>query len=218
VHELLRGSSLAPPPAPAKPAADPALAASLERIRAKVARREIDQLLGRRPGAEAASGGIFSGFSHVTKDLSVAANIILMMVTGYVAMYYVGRMLFQHDPVLQKGFGIIGIVGALVVETVLLAIRDNTQQRWENAQERNKQIKGVRPVDVANAMRSAGLDGNAWEMDKKAEKAAGSRAAEAAAEAEVAARGAVKAQSGGAGLAVEALKAVSRATGSKKAD
>ena len=176
VHELVRGSSIAPVTNPdAPPVYSPAVAANLERIRAKVAKREINLLLGKRAdGTSGKEDGIFGGFSHVTKDLSIAANIIMMMVTGFVVMWYVGRMLYQHNTALQMGFGAVGVVGVLAIETVLLAIRDNKQERWEKEQavKRARGEGAVTRDDIATAMASAGLDSKAWRAEKRQEERA----------------------------------------------
>lgn len=102
--------------------------------------------------ADLAGGGMsgpLSGFSQVTKDLSVGLNVILVMFTGFMVFYYAGNMLFPHNKVYATGLGAIGLIAALLLETFVLLLRDRKELAMDERRERDR-VMGIR-ADVGPA-------------------------------------------------------------------
>ncbi|XP_019262003.1 PREDICTED: RNA-binding protein Musashi homolog 1-like [Nicotiana attenuata] len=56
-------------------------------------------------------------------------HVALMMFTGYLVGYYAFRALFSHSPAMSAAGGILGLVGGMLVETLLFIIRTSSQDR-----------------------------------------------------------------------------------------
>ncbi|KAL0326659.1 UNVERIFIED_CONTAM: hypothetical protein Sangu_1743900 [Sesamum angustifolium] len=51
------------------------------------------------------------------------------MFTGYLLGYAAFRALFSHSPAMSAAGGILGLVGAMLVETLLFIVRSSNQDR-----------------------------------------------------------------------------------------
>jgi hypothetical protein len=134
VHKLLEKSALLPvEEAPKKPR-DPEFLAFLERMRHQQERREIAMLskpinasINELNQTTSASKGV--GAEH--RELGHGVNILTLMGTGFAVFYYAGTMLFPHSPLGPILMGLVGLIGALLMEVSLLLIREGKRESFE---------------------------------------------------------------------------------------
>jgi len=66
-------------------------------------------------------------FSSYKDQLGFGLHVVVTMFTGYLVGYAAFRALFNHSPVMNVAGGILGLVGAMLVETLLFIIRTSNQ-------------------------------------------------------------------------------------------
>ena len=162
LHELLEHSSLYTPPPPARKR-DPAFLAFLNRQRIKQSQREYLSLVKDLPGnSELANavhassiastpveaGEYTSGFGKaIGREMGEGINILTLMVTGFVVGYYGAGMLWQHSKIAPVAGGLVGLVGAMMLEVTLLMLRE--QHGEELVAKRKQELKAKSERRVA---------------------------------------------------------------------
>ncbi|KAL0421498.1 UNVERIFIED_CONTAM: hypothetical protein Slati_3172700 [Sesamum latifolium] len=68
-------------------------------------------------------------FSSYKDQLGFGLHVVLIMFTGYLLGYAAFRALFSHSPAMSAAGGILGLVGAMLVETLLFIVRSSNQDR-----------------------------------------------------------------------------------------
>ncbi|XP_009610992.1 uncharacterized protein LOC107762816 isoform X1 [Nicotiana tabacum] len=68
-------------------------------------------------------------FSSYKDQMGFGLHVALMMFTGYLVGYYAFRALCSHSPAMSAAGGILGLVGGMLVETLLFIIRTSSQDR-----------------------------------------------------------------------------------------
>jgi uncharacterized membrane protein len=143
VHELLHGSGVAPlPPVRSSRRQDPAFKRYLEEQRIKQERREYAKLVADLPGNRKAAAranrdddlSIGANYASAQRDIGHGVNILTLMITGFVVFYYVGNSLFPHNNVFAVMTGLIGLIGALMLEVCLFLVREQKKDRQEAQQ------------------------------------------------------------------------------------
>lgn len=115
LHELLEDSQLEfPAEPPREEKRDPAFLRRLEELRIKAERLE---LFGPEKVERASMGSI-------RMELGLGLNIVILMGTSFFVMYYVGNKMFPGNKVYPTLLGAAGMVGILVIETILIITRD----------------------------------------------------------------------------------------------
>ncbi|KAG4983983.1 hypothetical protein AAZX31_10G201500 [Glycine max] len=64
-------------------------------------------------------------FSSYKDQLGFGLHVVVTMFTGYLLGYAAFRALFNHSPAMNAAGGILGLVGAMFVETFLFIIRSS---------------------------------------------------------------------------------------------
>uniref|UniRef100_A0A2N9GAM4 ATPase, vacuolar ER assembly factor, Vma12 n=1 Tax=Fagus sylvatica TaxID=28930 RepID=A0A2N9GAM4_FAGSY len=72
-------------------------------------------------------------FSSYKDQLGFGLHVVLIMFTGYLVGYAAFRALFDNSPVMNAAGGILGLVGGMLVETLLFIIRTSNQDRRSSA-------------------------------------------------------------------------------------
>ncbi|KAK4400500.1 hypothetical protein Sango_1156100 [Sesamum angolense] len=73
--------------------------------------------------------GVEEPFSSYKDQLGFGLHVVLTMFTGYLLGYAAFRALFSHSPAMSAAGGILGLVGAMLVETLLFIVRSSNQDR-----------------------------------------------------------------------------------------
>ncbi|GFQ02954.1 hypothetical protein PHJA_002439200 [Phtheirospermum japonicum] len=68
-------------------------------------------------------------FSSYKDQLGFGLHVVVTMFTGYLLGYAAFRALFGSSPAMSAAGGILGLVGAMLVETLLFIIRASSQDR-----------------------------------------------------------------------------------------
>jgi hypothetical protein len=129
VHTLCQRSRIQPLPSSraARPR-DPAFLKFLEEQRWKQERREyhamVKDLPGNKISPDQQEEGIGSSYASASRDLGHGINILTLMVTGFIVFYYVGSNLFPHNHIWPVLCGLVGLIGALMVEVSLFLVRE----------------------------------------------------------------------------------------------
>ncbi|XP_030524937.1 uncharacterized protein LOC115737100 [Rhodamnia argentea] len=66
-------------------------------------------------------------FSSYKDQLGFGLHVVVTMFTGYLLGYAAFRALFSHSPVMNAAGGILGLVCAMLLETLLFIIRTSNQ-------------------------------------------------------------------------------------------
>ncbi|XP_062146628.1 uncharacterized protein LOC133854438 [Alnus glutinosa] len=66
-------------------------------------------------------------FSSYKDQLGFGLHVVVMMFTTYLVGYAAFRALFNHSPAMNAAGGILGLVGGMLVETLLFIIRTSNQ-------------------------------------------------------------------------------------------
>ncbi|KAI4372390.1 hypothetical protein MLD38_010628 [Melastoma candidum] len=69
----------------------------------------------------------YEPFSSYKDQLGFGLHVVVTMFTGYLVGYAAFRALFSRNPVMSTAGGILGLVGAMLVETLLFIIRTSNQ-------------------------------------------------------------------------------------------
>ncbi|KAL3845499.1 hypothetical protein ACJIZ3_002902 [Penstemon smallii] len=71
--------------------------------------------------------GVEEPFSSYKDQLGFGLHVVVTMFTGYLVGYAAFRALFSHSPVMNAAGGILGLVVAMLVETLLFIVRSSNQ-------------------------------------------------------------------------------------------
>ncbi|KAF3335996.1 Endoplasmic reticulum-based factor for assembly of V-ATPase [Carex littledalei] len=71
-------------------------------------------------------------FSSYKDQIGFGLHVVLVMFTGYLVGYATFRALFNHNPIMNAAGGILGLVGGMLLETVLFIIRASTKDMVKN--------------------------------------------------------------------------------------
>jgi hypothetical protein len=142
VHELLQGSAVHVP-APAAPQLTReqlAFKKKLARLRVQHENREYDRLLGRGdaasepfrfvPAANASQSArhkarIGDSDGTMLQQVGIGLNMIVFMITGFVLFWFIGKQYFPAGDLVSPVLcGVLGLVGAMLVEISLYILRE----------------------------------------------------------------------------------------------
>mmetsp|Transcript_17546 Transcript_17546/g.24498 ORF Transcript_17546/g.24498 Transcript_17546/m.24498 type:complete len:217 (+) Transcript_17546:3-653(+) len=118
VHELLQGSQVHFVEEEKKDDRDPEFIRWLEKMQIK-ADREL--IFGPKREKDA-------GAKSVTMELGLGLNIILLMLSSFFVLYTGGQQAFPDSKVIPVLMGAAGLVGILVIETILIIARDEREE------------------------------------------------------------------------------------------
>ncbi|KAK2404159.1 ER-based factor for assembly of V-ATPase [Trifolium repens] len=71
-------------------------------------------------------------FSSYKDQLGFGLHVLVTMFTGYLVGFAAFRALFDHSPAMNAAGGILGLVGAMLVETFLFIIRSSNPDVIDN--------------------------------------------------------------------------------------
>lgn len=152
VHELLQDSSVAPlAPLRSGRVQDPAFKRYLQEQRWKQDRREYNELVKDLPGNKLPASedpSIGAGVKAASRDIGHGINIISLMITGFVVFYYIGSNLFPHNHIFAVLCGLLGLVGALMVEVCLFLVREQKQEMGEVQQIKMARAQKARAEEI----------------------------------------------------------------------
>lgn len=99
------------------------LKARLEKFREMQERREYAELVKDVAPKEDNT----EPFSSYKDQLGFGLHVVVIMFTGYLVGFAVFRALFSNSPVMNAAGGILGVVGGMLMETVLFIIRASSK-------------------------------------------------------------------------------------------
>eukprot|EP00469_Lotharella_globosa_P013740 CAMPEP_0167775266 /NCGR_PEP_ID=MMETSP0111_2-20121227/2457_1 /TAXON_ID=91324 /ORGANISM="Lotharella globosa, Strain CCCM811" /LENGTH=188 /DNA_ID=CAMNT_0007665149 /DNA_START=68 /DNA_END=634 /DNA_ORIENTATION=+ len=117
IHELLEDSEVSFPEEIEEDNRDPAFLKKLEQLRMKA---EHEYYFGPTQVKD-------EGVKSLSMELGIGLNIILLMGTSFFVMYYAGLKAFPDSKVIPVLMGAGGLVGILIIETVLIIMRDERE-------------------------------------------------------------------------------------------
>lgn len=138
-HDAAKSAAAGPPPR------SPQLEARLARIRARNELAEYNRMVKDIRGVQinqAASAA--ESVARFGSQMSIAMNVIITMGTCFVAGYFVFRHSSGNETVGLIG-GLIGLIGAMVVEAVLIMTRLYSVEQAVRKQEREQHTKSAYP-------------------------------------------------------------------------
>ncbi|GMH28806.1 hypothetical protein Nepgr_030649 [Nepenthes gracilis] len=98
-----------------------------EELKARL--RKLEELAERNSYAELIKDivpkGTHEPFSSYKDQLGFGLHVLVTMFTGYLVGYAAFRALFSHNPVMNVAGGILGLVFAMLVETLLFIIKSS---------------------------------------------------------------------------------------------
>ncbi|TVU31532.1 hypothetical protein EJB05_23219, partial [Eragrostis curvula] len=122
---LLQGTEFVlPSPKPREKSAE--LKARLEKLREMQERREYAELV--KDVVPPSKDDSPEPFSSYKDQIGFGLHVVLIMFTGYLVGFYAFRALFSNSPVLNAAGGILGLIGGMLVETVLFIIRSSSKE------------------------------------------------------------------------------------------
>ncbi|KAL6642625.1 hypothetical protein ACP70R_020806 [Stipagrostis hirtigluma subsp. patula] len=125
LRQLLRGAEFVlPSPKPREKSDE--LKARLEKLREMQERREYAELV--RDVAPPSKEDSPEPFSSYKDQIGFGLHVVLIMFTGYLVGFAAFRALFNNSPVLNAAGGILGLVGGMLVETVLFIVRTSSKE------------------------------------------------------------------------------------------
>ncbi|KAF5730158.1 hypothetical protein HS088_TW20G00529 [Tripterygium wilfordii] len=77
-------------------------------------------------------------FSSYKDQLGFGLHVVVIMFTGYLVGYAGFRALFDHSPAMNAAGGILGLVGGMLVETLLFIIRSTSGDRHRSSSTTSK--------------------------------------------------------------------------------
>ncbi|PSR91624.1 Protein TonB like [Actinidia chinensis var. chinensis] len=98
----------------------------------KVRLRKLEELAERKAYDELVKDitprkGTDEPFSSYKDQLGFGLHVLVTMFSGYLVGYAAFRALFNHNPVMNAAGGILGLVCAMLLETLLFIIRSSNQ-------------------------------------------------------------------------------------------
>lgn len=121
LHELVSGCKMAVGSAPAPRVSTPRTAARLEWLRRRAEEREYERIVSDiRPKPRFS---VKRELDEVRADIGLGVHVLALMFTGFFVMFYVASQ--AYDGLLVPcAAGLAGMLGAMVVETVLHILRE----------------------------------------------------------------------------------------------
>lgn len=129
LHELLHNSS---PRMKRTTQKNPKFEKYLEMARGRACKRDYDSLMGR----ENSLVGLGINGKEIRDSLTVGGNLIAGAATGFVFFYVLGSSRYNGDFKLSVICGAVGLVGALIIESILFVIRANRMDEAELLQKK----------------------------------------------------------------------------------
>ncbi|KAJ3681693.1 hypothetical protein LUZ60_014266 [Juncus effusus] len=83
----------------------------------------------------------YEPFSSYKDQIGFGLHVVAVMFTGYLVGYATFRALFNHNPIMNAAGGILGLVGGMLLETVLFIIRASNQDMKANKSSSNSRVK-----------------------------------------------------------------------------
>ncbi|KAJ1296112.1 hypothetical protein BS78_01G274000 [Paspalum vaginatum] len=125
LRSLLRGADLVlPSPKPREKSDE--LKARLEKLREMQERREYAELV--KDVAPPSKDDTPEPFSSYKDQIGFGLHVVVIMFTGYLVGFAAFKALFNNSPALNAAGGILGLVGGMLVETVLFIIRSSSKE------------------------------------------------------------------------------------------
>ncbi|KAJ4829394.1 hypothetical protein Tsubulata_014537 [Turnera subulata] len=101
------------------------LKARLKKLEEMAERKAYEELVKDiTPGKNASEDEPFSSYKD---QLGFGLHVALIMFTGYLVGYAAFRAMFSHNPAMSAAGGILGLVGGMLVETLLFIIRTSSR-------------------------------------------------------------------------------------------
>uniref|UniRef100_A0A0D9XMV7 Uncharacterized protein n=1 Tax=Leersia perrieri TaxID=77586 RepID=A0A0D9XMV7_9ORYZ len=101
------------------------LKARLDKLREMQERREYAELVRDVAPAKEDTPEPFSSYKD---QIGFGLHVVVIMFTGYLVGFIAFRALFNNSPVMNAAGGILGLVGGMLVETVLFIIRSSSKE------------------------------------------------------------------------------------------
>ncbi|GAB5368910.1 hypothetical protein AAMO2058_001359900 [Amorphochlora amoebiformis] len=136
LFELLEGSEISFPEEKEVENRNPAFLRKLEDLQLKQ-----DRLLLFGPPKEKDSG-----MKSLTMELGLGVNILLLMGTSFFVLYWAGKTAFPDSDVIPVIMGAMGLIGILVIETILLIAREERVAMWNNKAAKKEKKKYQAPT------------------------------------------------------------------------
>lgn len=114
------------------------LKARLEKLREMQERKEYAELV--RDVAPPSKDDTPEPFSSYKDQIGFGLHVVVIMFTGYLVGFATFKALFNNSPVLNAAGGILGLVGGMLVETILFIIRSSSKDLASSVQ-RSKKIQ-----------------------------------------------------------------------------
>ena len=92
------------------------------------------------------------GVASASRDLGEGLNILTLMVTGFAVFYYAGVQVGGGGKVVPVVCGLVGLVGALMVEVALLMLRERRGKKAEDVG-RQERMEREREREAKRRMR-----------------------------------------------------------------
>uniref|UniRef100_A0A0E0JXJ6 Uncharacterized protein n=1 Tax=Oryza punctata TaxID=4537 RepID=A0A0E0JXJ6_ORYPU len=101
------------------------LKARLDKLREMQERKEYADLVRDVAPPAKDSPELFSSYKD---QIGFGLHVVLIMFTGYLVGFVAFRALFNNSPVMNAAGGILGLVGGMLMETVLFIIRSSSKE------------------------------------------------------------------------------------------
>lgn len=102
------------------------LKARLEKLRETQERKEYAELV--RDVAPPSKDDAPEPFSSYKDQIGFGLHVVVIMFTGYLVGFAMFKALFNNNAVLNAAGGILGLVGGMLVETILFIIRSSSKE------------------------------------------------------------------------------------------
>ncbi|XP_066376223.1 uncharacterized protein [Miscanthus floridulus] len=125
LRDLLQGAEFVLPSPKPREKSDQ-LKARLEKLREIQERKEYAELV--RDVAPPSKDDAPEPFSSYKDQIGFGLHVVVIMFTGYLVGFAMFKALFNNSAVLNAAGGILGLVGGMLVETVLFIIRSSSKE------------------------------------------------------------------------------------------
>ncbi|KAL5231178.1 hypothetical protein ABZP36_029954 [Zizania latifolia] len=136
LRHLLRGTSFVVTSPKPRDKSDE-LKARLKKLREMPERREYDELV-RDVAPRKESPEPFSTYKD---QIGFGLHVVLIMFTGYLVGFAAFRALFNNSLAMNAAGGILGLVGGMLVETVLFIIRSSSKELASSSVPTQKKVQ-----------------------------------------------------------------------------